>query len=188
MWCPFPGPGAARVSGFTLRGGVATNGGGVQVTAGAHELDSLLIIDCGALLRGSAINVAGDATPNVHHNILWECFDTDLEHGDGVVAGGANNILAEERHGDEIYKRGITYAPDFIANAGGVINISQEANGYDWQKAAAAVDAIGDSITKVFEIADREEVDTATAAIRLAEYRIAEVGGLNTRFGPGGEL
>jgi hypothetical protein len=75
------GGGAARVSGFTLTGGIATNGGGIDITAGTHEVDSLLVIDCGALLRGSAINVAGDAAPNVHHNILWECFDTDLDHG-----------------------------------------------------------------------------------------------------------
>ena len=53
------GTGAARVSGFTLRGGVATNGGGIDITAGTHEVDRLLIIDCGALLRGSAINAGG---------------------------------------------------------------------------------------------------------------------------------
>lgn len=75
------GTGSARVSGFTLTGGVATNGGGINITAGTHEVDSLLVIDCGALLRGSAINVGGDAAPAVHHNVLWECYDTDLVHG-----------------------------------------------------------------------------------------------------------
>jgi hypothetical protein len=75
------GSGAAHVSGFTLRGGVATNGGGIDITAGTHEIDQLLIIDCGALLRGSAINAGGTSAPYVHHNILWECYDTDLDHG-----------------------------------------------------------------------------------------------------------
>ena len=75
------GSGASRVSGFTLRGGVATNGGGIDIQAGTHEIDSLLVTDCGALLRGSAINAGGTAAPNVHHNILWACYDTDLAHG-----------------------------------------------------------------------------------------------------------
>lgn len=104
-----------------------------------------------------------------------------------AVVGSANNQLASPLDAERLRDRGITYAPDFIVNAGGVINISQEANGYDWQKAAAAVDAIADNVTKVFEIADKEDVDAATAAIHLAEYRIEEVGGLKTRLSPGGD-
>jgi hypothetical protein len=60
---------------------VADRGGGIQVEDGTHEIDANLIIDCGALLRGSAINAQGTAAPNVHHNVLWDCYDTDLEHG-----------------------------------------------------------------------------------------------------------
>jgi len=52
----------------------------VHISAGTHEVDDLFVIDCGALLRGAAINVEGDAAPSVHHNILWECYDTDLVH------------------------------------------------------------------------------------------------------------
>jgi hypothetical protein len=81
------GPGSSRVSGFTLRGGVADRGGGVHIVAGTHEVDSLLITECGALVRGSAVNVEGDAQPLVHHNILWECYDNDLQDpGDPHVA------------------------------------------------------------------------------------------------------
>ena len=75
------GTGAARVSGFTVRGGIADSGAGVHVSAGAHEVDDLFVVDCGALLLGAAINVEGNAAPSVHHNILWECYDTDLVHG-----------------------------------------------------------------------------------------------------------
>ncbi len=105
-----------------------------------------------------------------------------------AVVGSANNQLATPLDAARLRDRAITYAPDFIVNAGGVINISQETNGYDWQKAAAAVDAIAENVKKVFEIADREDVDAATAAVHLAEYRIEEVGGLKTRLSPGGDL
>lgn len=77
----FAGAGSARISGFTIRGGVANSGGGVHINAGTHEVDNLFVIDCGALLRGAAINVEGTGAPSVHHNILWECYDTDLVHG-----------------------------------------------------------------------------------------------------------
>lgn len=80
-------PGVARISGFTVRGGVAQRGGGVHVTAGSHEIDGLFITDCGAQVRGSALNVEGAASPSVHHNILWECYDTILgDTGDPHVA------------------------------------------------------------------------------------------------------
>ena len=105
-----------------------------------------------------------------------------------AVVGSANNQLATPLDAQRLMDRGITYAPDFVVNAGGIINIAQEAYGYDWQKAAAAVDGIAQNLAKVFEIADREDVDAATAAVRLAEYRIDEVGGLRSRLSPGGDL
>lgn len=105
-----------------------------------------------------------------------------------AVVGSANNQLATDSDADLLAQRGITYAPDFVANAGGVINISQEANGYDWQKAAEAVDGIAAAIAEVFRIADDEDINPVKAAVRLAETRIANVGGLRTRLSPGGEL
>jgi hypothetical protein len=91
--------GAARVSGFTIRGGVADSGGGVQITAGTHEIDNLFVIDCGALLRGAALNVEGSAAPSVHHNILWECYDTDLVHsGDPHTSQWGGDASGSFRH------------------------------------------------------------------------------------------
>ncbi|RKZ18087.1 hypothetical protein DRQ53_01500 [bacterium] len=77
----FAGSGSARASGFTITGGEASRGGGIHVTAGTHEIDDMFVWNCGALNRGSGINVEGTAAPDVHHNVIWECYDTDLSHG-----------------------------------------------------------------------------------------------------------
>jgi len=105
-----------------------------------------------------------------------------------AIVGSANNQLESADDADRLAERGITYAPDFVVNAGGVINISHEAKGYDWQQAAAAVDRIEDAIDGVFRIADEDGVNALEAALRLAKKRMDEIGGLNTRLGPGGVL
>ncbi|HEX9248729.1 MAG TPA: leucine dehydrogenase, partial [Gemmatimonadaceae bacterium] len=91
-----------------------------------------------------------------------------------IVAGGANNQLLEERHGDELQKRGILYAPDYVANAGGVINVYGEVSGWDAQRALDKADDIYDTILKVFDIAEAKHIPTYEAADRLAELRLAE--------------
>lgn len=91
-----------------------------------------------------------------------------------IVAGGANNQLLEERHGDELQRRGILYAPDYVANAGGVINVYGEVVGWDAQRALDKADDIYDTILKVFDIAESKTIPTYEAADRLAEQRLAE--------------
>ncbi|HEX7595610.1 MAG TPA: Glu/Leu/Phe/Val dehydrogenase family protein, partial [Gemmatimonadaceae bacterium] len=91
-----------------------------------------------------------------------------------IIAGGANNQLLEERHGDELQKRGILYAPDYVANAGGVINVYGEISGWDAQRALDKADDIYDTILKVFDIAEAKHIPTYEAADRLAELRLAE--------------
>jgi leucine dehydrogenase len=90
-----------------------------------------------------------------------------------IVAGGANNQLLEERHGDELQRLGILYAPDYVANAGGVINVFGEVAGWNAQRALDKADDIYDTILKVFEIADAQHISTYEAADRLAEQRLA---------------
>jgi leucine dehydrogenase len=90
-----------------------------------------------------------------------------------IVAGAANNQLLEERHGDELQRLGILYAPDYVANAGGVINVYGEVAGWDAQRALDKADDIYDTILKVFEIADAQHIPTYAAADRLAEQRLA---------------
>ena len=92
-----------------------------------------------------------------------------------VVAGGANNVLAEARHGDALEKMGILYAPDYVINAGGLINVNSELEGWPPERAKAKAGDIYDTLLRVFEIAKREKIPTYRAADRLAEKRIEAV-------------
>jgi leucine dehydrogenase len=91
-----------------------------------------------------------------------------------IVAGGANNQLLEERHGDALQAKGILYAPDYVANAGGVINVYGEVVGWDEQRALDKAEDIYDTILKVFDIAEAKHIPTYEAADRLAELRLEE--------------
>jgi leucine dehydrogenase len=95
-----------------------------------------------------------------------------------IVAGGANNQLLEEKHGDELERRGILYAPDYVTNAGGVINVYGEVAGWTRERALRKADEIFNTALGVFEIAKEQGIPTYVAADRLAERRLAAVGGL----------
>ncbi len=91
-----------------------------------------------------------------------------------LVVGGANNQLLEPRHGDLLEQRGILYAPDYAANAGGVINgCCREMLGWDVPRTLAKTDAIYDTLLAIFNIARQEKIATYQAADRLAEERFA---------------
>lgn len=89
-----------------------------------------------------------------------------------VIAGSANNQLKDERHGDQLHELGIVYAPDYVINAGGVINVADELYGYNRDRAMKKVEMIYDNIAKVIEISKRDGIPTYRAADRLAEERI----------------
>src|SRR5262245_9566644 len=95
-----------------------------------------------------------------------------------IVAGAANNQLLEERHGDELERRGILYAPDYVANAGGVINVYSELAGWTSARAFRKADEIFDTVLRVFAIARSDRIPTYLAADRLAEQRIMAVGSM----------
>ena len=92
-----------------------------------------------------------------------------------VVAGAANNILASDRHGDELIARGIVFAVDYIANSGGTIFDTDRyrKGGFQPERAMANVRRVGDRMREVFAIADRDGIAYHRAADRLAEQRIA---------------
>ena len=91
-----------------------------------------------------------------------------------VVAGAANNQLLDGSMGDELHRRGILYAPDFVINAGGVINIAEElGQSYDADRARTSVERIGETMRTVFTRAKADGIPTHVAADRLAEERIA---------------
>ncbi|HEY8166837.1 MAG TPA: Glu/Leu/Phe/Val dehydrogenase [Gemmatimonadaceae bacterium] len=89
-----------------------------------------------------------------------------------IIAGGANNQLLEERHGGALEELGILYAPDYVANAGGVINVYGEVAGWDAKRALRKADDIYDTVLRVYEIARTERIPTYEAADRLAEERL----------------
>jgi leucine dehydrogenase len=90
-----------------------------------------------------------------------------------LVVGGANNQLLEPRHGVLLEQRGIVYAPDYAANAGGVINgCCREMLGWGIPETLAKTDAIYDTLLKIFTLAEREKIPTYQAADRLAEERL----------------
>jgi leucine dehydrogenase len=92
-----------------------------------------------------------------------------------IIAGGANNQLLEERHGDEIDRRNIVYAPDYAANAGGIINGCRELLGWDAETSLRKVDAIYDTVKDTLRMAKAAGIPSYEAADRLAEKRLANV-------------
>ncbi|MEZ4688562.1 MAG: Glu/Leu/Phe/Val dehydrogenase family protein, partial [Bacteroidia bacterium] len=96
-----------------------------------------------------------------------------------IVAGAANNqLLDEQRDGEALLRKGILYAPDFVINAGGLINISQEVAGQAYSRALAMemTEAIYDTTTRIFDLARQEGITPHAAAQRVAEKRIADIG------------
>ncbi|HEY8450462.1 MAG TPA: Glu/Leu/Phe/Val dehydrogenase dimerization domain-containing protein [Bacillota bacterium] len=101
-----------------------------------------------------------------------------------IVAGSANNQLAEPRHARALAERGILYAPDYVINGGGVINVSEEyhPSGYNRDRAYSKVGRIYDKLLEIFAISQREGVTTAEAADRLAERRIERLAPLRRLY------
>ena len=89
-----------------------------------------------------------------------------------IVAGAANNQLLEERHGTLLRERQILYAPDYVANAGGILNGCVELLGWEAEHALRKVDEIYDTVLRIFESAQAEGITTNKAADRLAEERL----------------
>ncbi|MBM3207370.1 MAG: Glu/Leu/Phe/Val dehydrogenase [Chlamydiae bacterium] len=91
-----------------------------------------------------------------------------------IIAGAANNQLLTERDGEELMKKGILYAPDYVINAGGLINVADEISveGYNPESARNKVDRLYDQLTTIFEIAEQNNCSTNQAANSLVEYRL----------------
>jgi len=88
-----------------------------------------------------------------------------------VIAGSANNQLAEPRNGEELQRRGIVYAPDYVINAGGIIDVYHERIGFVREQLLRHIDGIYDTLMEIFERARREERPTAEVANAIAEER-----------------
>jgi leucine dehydrogenase len=93
-----------------------------------------------------------------------------------IIAGGANNQLEDEIiHGNILREKGIIYAPDFVINAGGLINVYSEYNGYVREQAMSQTENIYNTILDIYKMADVHNLNNQQAAIKLAEKRINDM-------------
>ncbi|HEY1960384.1 MAG TPA: amino acid dehydrogenase [Polyangiaceae bacterium] len=92
-----------------------------------------------------------------------------------IVAGAANNQLAEVRHGDDLHARGILYAPDYAINAGGLVNVAQEVKGYDAAVSREKTLRIYDTMTEIFERSKKLSAPTHKVADMMVEERLGAV-------------
>lgn len=104
--------------------------------------------------------------------------DDTIDHFDcDIIAGGANNVLdEEEKHGQMLLDRGILYAPDYVINAGGLINVASELEGYNPDRAHDKASRIYDTILDILEYSEENNTPTFVASNILAEERINNVG------------
>ncbi|MGL4533939.1 MAG: Glu/Leu/Phe/Val family dehydrogenase [Fusobacteriaceae bacterium] len=89
-----------------------------------------------------------------------------------IIAGTSNNVLKEAKHGDALKAAGILYSPDYVINAGGLINVYHELSGYNFREAMSDVDSIYDRLLEIYGIAKMENIAVSKAADRFAEIRI----------------
>jgi valine dehydrogenase (NAD+) len=97
-----------------------------------------------------------------------------------IVCGAANNQLAHEGIEKQLQDRGVLYAPDYLVNAGGLIQVADELEGFSFERAQQRAEKIFDATRRVFALAEAEGVPPAVAADRLAERRMSEVGRLRS--------
>ena len=97
-----------------------------------------------------------------------------------IVCGGANNQLTTEEDGERLHERGVLYAPDYVVNAGGVINVADELHpaGYSPERARRRVEVIPQTLGRIIDVARSEGVSTEVAATRVAQRRVAAIGAL----------
>lgn len=94
-----------------------------------------------------------------------------------IVAGGANNQLKhDESDGKLLFERGILYAPDYVINAGGLINVANEIDGYRQDRAMKQAEGIYSVLQQVFKVSQDENVPTSIASAKIAEDRLANIG------------
>ena len=104
-----------------------------------------------------------------------------------IVAGAANNQLAQECHGDILDKKGILYATDYLINAGGLMNVAIEFEGWREEKIRAMVDGIFEATMNILKVSDKRGIPVYRATDLLAEERITSIKTLRHRFaGTGG--
>jgi valine dehydrogenase (NAD+) len=97
-----------------------------------------------------------------------------------IVCGAANNQLADDGVAKQMHDRGVLYAPDYVVNSGGLVQVADEIGGFDFTRAQSRVREIRETALRIFALADEKAVPPATAANLLAERRMAEIGAVRS--------
>jgi len=97
-----------------------------------------------------------------------------------IVCGGANNQLAHDGIEQQLVERGILYAPDYVVNSGGVIQVADELDGFSFERARQRTMRIFDTTKQILAVAEKDSVAPGVAADRLAEYRMSDIGRLKS--------
>jgi leucine dehydrogenase len=134
----------------------------------AVEPDEIYSVDCDIF------------SPNALGAVIND--DTIKQFRCSAIAGAANNVLAEERHGDILHEKGILYAPDYLANAGGLIQVADELHTYNKERAFRNAEHIYDILGQIYQISKNENIPTYKAANRLVETKIEKIGRINTKY------
>jgi leucine dehydrogenase len=173
-----------------------------------YPLAKLLVEDAGANVTVSDVDVdsvaravrdfgVGTTTSDRIHAVACDIF-APCALGGGindrtipelrcrVVAGSANNQLERPEHGTALADLGILYAPDYIVNAGGLINVADELQGYQAERAKASVQNVYRTLREVFSMAREEHLTTSEAADRFAHSRMDRIGRMRLYWVPGG--
>jgi leucine dehydrogenase len=100
-----------------------------------------------------------------------------------IIAGAANNQLADEaKHGQMLIDKKIVYAPDYVINSGGLINVYNELEGYNQEKALSQAKGIYDIVKNILELAEREKIPTYVASNKIAEERMRQIGRIKQAY------
>ncbi|WP_066175562.1 Glu/Leu/Phe/Val family dehydrogenase [Bacillus marinisedimentorum] len=99
-----------------------------------------------------------------------------------AIAGAANNVLEDERHGQILHDKGILYAPDYVANAGGLIQVADELQTYNKDRAFKNASMIYDILGQIYAISKEQNIPTYKAANVLVEEKIEKIGGLRKKY------
>lgn len=106
-----------------------------------------------------------------------------------IIAGAANNVLDDEdRHGQMLLDQGFLYAPDYVINAGGIINIASELEGYNEERALQNASNIYQTILDILELSEEQKIPAHIASNKIAEERIATVGKIHNVYSSQGSL
>jgi len=183
--------GSPSLEGRTIAISGLGNVGGRVATACAKAGASLLVTDIDARKRvladglgarwvqvGEALTAPVDVFAPCALGGLLD-HESVMRLGAPIVAGAANNQLAGDEVAALLAARGVLWAPDFVVNAGGIINISVELEpaGYDARRAGRLVRGIGETLRRIFDDAADRAVTPLDAAMVLARRRLAEAGG-----------